>query len=59
MKEDDNDQQRENIFHMHYHVQNKVCSLITESGSHTNVASTNLGSNMNLCTIKNYRPYRF
>ena len=33
VKEDNIDQQRENIFHTHCHVQNKVCSLIIDGGS--------------------------
>ena len=39
VKEDGIEQQRENIFHTHHHVQNKVCSLIIDGGSCANVAS--------------------
>ena len=39
VKEDDIEQQRENIFHSLCHVNNKVFSLIIDSGSCTNVAS--------------------
>jgi hypothetical protein len=37
---------------------NKVFSLIINSGSCANVASTTLVSKLNLCTIKHYRLYR-
>ena len=39
VKEDDIEQQRENIFHTRCHVNNKVCSLIIDGGSCTNIAS--------------------
>ena len=39
IKEDDDQQQRENIFHTRCHINNKVCSLIIDGGSCTNVAS--------------------
>jgi hypothetical protein len=42
VKEDDSDQQRKNIFHIRCYVQNKVCSLIIDSGSYTNMSSTTL-----------------
>ena len=41
-KEDDMEQQRENIFHTRCHINNKVCSMIIDGGSYTNVASTTL-----------------
>ena len=40
-KEDD-EMQRDNIFHTRCHVQNKVCSVIIDGGSCTNVASTTM-----------------
>ena len=40
MKEDDIEQQHENIFHTRCHVNNKICSLIIDGGSCTNVASS-------------------
>ena len=40
-KEDD-EMQRDNIFHTRCHVQNKVCSVIIDRGSCTNVASTTM-----------------
>ena len=36
----------------------KICNLIIDSGSCTNVASTTLVNKLNLCTIKHTRPYR-
>ena len=39
VREDDIEQQRENIFHTHCHVNNKFCSLIIDGGSCTNVLS--------------------
>ena len=44
--------QRENIFHTRCHVQNKVCSVIIDSGSCTNVASTTLVEKLGLPTSK-------
>jgi len=51
VNEDDIDQQKENIFHMRCHVQKKVCSLIINSESCSNVASTTLVSKLNLCIL--------
>ena len=45
--------QRENIFHTRCHVQNKVCSVIIDGGSCTNVASTIMVEKLGLLTIKN------
>ena len=39
VKENDMEQQRENIFHTRCHINNKVCSMIIDGGSCTNVAS--------------------
>ena len=50
--------QRENIFHTRCHVQNKVCSVIIISGSCTNVASTTLVEKLGLPTNKHPRPYK-
>jgi hypothetical protein len=58
VKEDDSDQQRKNIFHIRCYVQNKVCSLIIDSGSYTNMSSTTLFSKLNLCIVKHTRLYR-
>ena len=39
VKEDVVEQQHGNIFHTHCHVNDKVCSLVIDSGSCANVAS--------------------
>ena len=44
IKVNDTEQQRENIFHTRCHVNNKVCSMIIDGRSCTNVASTILAS---------------
>ena len=56
-KEDDEVEQ-ENIFHTRCHVQNKVCSVIIDGGSCTNVASTTLVEKLGMQTIKHPRPYK-
>jgi hypothetical protein len=58
IKVDDTEQQRENIFHTRCHVNNKVCSMIIDGGSCTNVASTILVEKLNLPTLKHFRPYK-
>ena len=58
VKEDDMEQQRENIFHTRWHINNKVCSMIIDGGSCTNVASTTLVKKLNLPTLKHLRPYK-
>jgi hypothetical protein len=58
IKVDDAEQQRENIFHTRCHVNNKVCSMIIDGGSFTNVASTTLNEKLNLPTLKHSRPYK-
>ena len=45
---DDEEVQRENIFHTRCHVQNKVCSVIIDGGSCTNVASTTMVEKLGL-----------
>jgi hypothetical protein len=57
-KEDDMEQQRENIFHTGCHINNKVCSMIIDGGSCTNVAGTTLVEKLNLPTLKHPRPYK-
>jgi hypothetical protein len=57
IKVDDAEQQRENIFYTRCHVNNKVCSMIIDGGSCTNVASTILVEKLNLPTLKHSRPY--
>ena len=51
VKEED-EVQRENIFHSRCHVQNKVCSVIIDGGSCINVASTTLVEKLGLPTSK-------
>ena len=58
VKEDDMEQQRENIFHTRCHINNKVCSMIIDGGSCTNVAGTTLVEKLNLPTFKHLRPYK-
>ncbi|XP_024011364.1 uncharacterized protein LOC112086623 [Eutrema salsugineum] len=54
IKEED---QRENLFHTRCLVQGKVCSLIIDGGSCTNVASTNMVDKLGLETRKYPHPY--
>jgi len=49
--------QREHIFHSRCTVQGKVCSLIIDGASCTNVSSTHLVSKLALTTIPHPRPY--
>ena len=50
--------QRENIFHTRCHVQNKVCSVLIDEGSCTNITSTKMVDKLGLPTIKHLRPYK-
>ena len=54
-KEDD-EVQRENIFYTRCHVQNRVCSVIIDGGSFTNVVSTTLVEKLGMPTSKHPRP---
>ena len=56
-KEDD-EMQRDNIFHTRCHVQNKACSEIIDRGSCTNVASTTMVEKLGMQTSKHPRPYK-
>ena len=56
-KEDD-EMQRDNIFHTRCHVQNKVCSVIIDGGSCTNVASTTMVEKLGMQTSKHPQPYK-
>ncbi|KAL6327292.1 hypothetical protein AAG906_018592 [Vitis piasezkii] len=47
-----------NIFHTRCHVQNKVCIMIIDEGSCTNVASTTMVEKLGLPTIKHPRSYK-
>ena len=51
-KDDGNEEQREHIFLARYHVKGKVCTLIVDSGSCTNVASSLMVDKLNLHTMK-------
>ena len=57
-KEDGDEIQREHIFHTRCHVNKKVCSMIIDSGSCTNVASTLMVEKLKLPTLKHPRPYK-
>ncbi|KAF8092450.1 hypothetical protein N665_0414s0001 [Sinapis alba] len=54
VKEDD---QRENLFHTRCLVKNKVCSLIIDGGSCTNVASKELVDKLGFVAHKHPKPY--
>ena len=56
-KEED-EVQRENIFHTRCYVKDKVCSVIIDGGSCTNVASTMMVEKLGLPTLKHPRPYK-
>ncbi|XP_052874540.1 uncharacterized protein LOC108481594 [Gossypium arboreum] len=51
-------QQRENIFHSRCQVQGKVCSIIIDGGSCTNMASTLMVEKLGLSTTKHPNPYK-
>ena len=52
------DTQRENIFHTRCLITNKLCSLIIDGGSCTNVASTRVLEKLALPTISHSKPYK-
>ena len=49
---EEEDNQRENLFHTRCFMNNKVCSVIIDGGSCTNVASTELVEKLALPTLK-------
>ena len=51
-KDDGDEEQHEHIFHTRCHMKGKVCALIIDSGSCTNVASSLMVERMNLHTMK-------
>ena len=55
---EDAEVQHDNIFHTRCHIKDKVCSMIIDGGSCTNVASTSLVETLNLKTLKHPRPYK-
>ncbi|RDX97102.1 hypothetical protein CR513_20177, partial [Mucuna pruriens] len=57
-KEDGDVEPREHISHTRCLVQGKVCSMILDGGSCTNVVSTILVEKINLQTAKHPRPYK-
>ncbi|XP_052483244.1 uncharacterized protein LOC105786844 [Gossypium raimondii] len=54
----ENDQQRENIFHTRCQVNGKICCVIIDVGSCTNVASTLMVEKLGLVTTKHPHPYK-
>jgi hypothetical protein len=46
------------FFILRYHINNKVCSMIIDGGSCTNVASTILVEKLSLPTLKHPKPYK-
>ena len=59
VKEEDNEVQHDSIFHTRCYVNNKVCSVIIDSESCTNTASTLFVETLCLPTLKHPRPYKF
>ena len=57
-KKDDMEQQKENIFHTRCLINDKVCSMIIDSGSCTNVASVTLVLKLGLNTVKHEMHYQ-
>ena len=57
-KEGDVEQQRENIFQTRCLINDKVCRMIIDSGSCTNVASVSLVRKLGLNTVKHERHYQ-
>jgi hypothetical protein len=58
IKVDDMEQHKENIFHTRCYVNNKVCSMIIDGGSCTNVAIATLVEKLSLPLLKHPRPYK-
>ncbi|CAL9217648.1 unnamed protein product, partial [Arabidopsis halleri] len=54
----DEQEQRENLFHSRCIVNDKVCSLIIDGGSCTNVASETMVEKLGLKVIKHPKPYK-
>jgi hypothetical protein len=46
--EEDVEQQKENIFHTRCYIDNKICNMIFDNGSYTNVVSSTLVRKLNL-----------
>ena len=59
MKEEDNKEvQCDNIFHTRCYIEDKVCGVVIDGGSCTNIASTELVEKLSLRTMKHPRPYK-
>ncbi|KAG7536993.1 Zinc knuckle CX2CX4HX4C [Arabidopsis suecica] len=54
----DEQEQRENLFHSRCIVNDKVCSLIIDGGSCTNVASETMVEKLGLKVLKHPKPYK-
>ena len=52
------EEQQENLFYTRCHVDGKVCSMVIDNGSCTNVASTLLVGKLNLNSFKHPKPYK-
>ena len=50
--------QRDNIFHTRCHIGDKVCSMVIDGRSCTNVASIELVKKLSLPTMRHPRPYK-
>ena len=57
-KDEEDDKNYDHIFHTRCHVKDKVCALIIDSMSYTNVASTLLVEKLNLKWQENPKPYK-
>ena len=57
-KDDGVDEQREHIFHTRFHLKGKVCTLIIDNGSCTNVARSFMVEKLNQHTMKHPIPYK-
>ena len=55
---DGDEVQRENIFHTRRYVRDKVCIVIIDGGSYTNVASTTMVNKLGLPTTLHLKPYK-
>ena len=51
-------EQRENIFHTRCQIRDKVCAMIIDNGSCTNVASITLVEKLGLTTVPHPKPYK-
>ena len=55
---EENEVQQDNIYQMRCLIKDKVCSMIIDGGSCTNVASTTMVEKLDLPTMKHPRPYK-